>query len=873
MKIKVKGFKSLIKAVQNRAHLFPVKVLVNGKTKTYYSIRYKTGNKAMEIAKKQMKIPNNVEALFDTKDGKKKNLTEKEVLNIYDKAGKPGSLQEFIKANFKKPYAKPRNSTTVDLEQQQMSIDDLMQGNKPTEDNKIEENKPETQAKNKETQRKERRLRNYGEKYNNGSLEIDIEKMGSVFDENYDIAERETDKRKSLAIKLNNEINYMKNNASFSDLSTYETVRKDYLRHKELRSILTDSTLREPYISSNSDRPAYWQKAVEVGVSELSDLLEFDNDYKNGKYDNYNVKYDYIPRMLCQQGANVWGRCRLYFNAAGDSIIDRIVSEQNIDKGSQDYDALKFYTHSMYLDLDKDKLFISPDGDVGLHLDNSTREKILSFAREKINELESEKTDDENKPSKDSIMTIEQEKMLLRRLKARRMPDNPFIIRPDEGTLQKLTGIRDYNNMNGEPTAPGRAQKIRRTLDTIDLDLNTGKATVEGTKDSETLSIAQEAINKLISEIKAETQDNEPTEPEKAENPEEQKEQVEKLAFRNVGIDGGLINFIKMREGTTRIESKNDYKSVKSINELVNQVKPLKDSHTKIKGRAIMDMFGIGADLYVKAGNRPFPLGKGAIGYCNKQYDPKTDQSSIVEIGLVADTGNAVLETETAIHECMHAKLKHSIYKVIDDYPVKNKKRKETIRHDIEETIVEMAGQGVSNLIHGNATDKEMWSYRGIIAQVAPMIWGTPEFTEARKKGLHGIGQEICKKLINNDTSFVQNVVDEYFESQIDNELNGKIENRMQTIEWAITGNDNKVEKIQNDTGKSEIANLVEELKKGTISLEGALNSSKYREIAAILITKFLEDEDLDILEGAANEIKYGNEGQAEMMASGRIPF
>lgn len=129
MKIKVKGLKSLIKAVQNRAHLFPVKVLVNGKTKTYYSIRYKTGNKAMEIAKKQMKIPNNAEVLFDTKDGKRKNLTEKEVLNIYDKAGKPGSLQEFIKANFKKPVAKPRNSTIVDPEQQQMSIDDLMQGN------------------------------------------------------------------------------------------------------------------------------------------------------------------------------------------------------------------------------------------------------------------------------------------------------------------------------------------------------------------------------------------------------------------------------------------------------------------------------------------------------------------------------------------------------------------------------------------------------------------------------------------------------------------------------------------------------------------------------------------------------------------------
>ena len=846
MKIRVKGFKSLIKAVQNRAHLFPVKVLVNGKTKSYYSIRYKTGNKAMDIAKKQMKIPDTVEALFDTKDGKKKNLTENDVLRIYDKAGKPGSLQDFIKANFKKPYVKPRNSTTVDLEQQQMSIDDLMQGSKPIEDTKIEGNKSETQAKDKETQRKERKLGFYHKKYINGSLEIDIEKMGSVFDENYDIAERETDKRKSLAIKLNNEINYMKNNASFSDLSTYETVRKDYSRHKELRNILTDTTLREPYISSNSDRPAYWQKAVEVGVSELSDLLEFDNDYKNGKYDNYNVKYDYIPRMLCQQGANVWGRYRLYFNEAGDSIIDRIVSEQNIDKGSQDYDALKFYTHSMYLDLDKDKLFISPDGNVGLHLDNSTREKILTYAREKINELESQKTGDENKPSKDSIMTIEQEKMLLRRLKARRMPDNPFIIRPDEGTLKKLTGIRDYNNMNGEPTAPGRAQKIRRTLDTIDLDLNTGKATVEGTVDSETLSIAQEAINKLISDIKSETQGSEPVEPEEPEKIEEPTKEIERIAFKNIGMDGGLINYIKMREGTTRVESKGEYKQVKNINELVNQVKPLKDSHTKIKGRAIMDMFGISADLYSKSNNIPFPTG--SVGYCSRQYNEKTGKGYISEIGLVADRGNSYDETKTAVHECMHAKLTLSgKNKLMDSIYTSGKKGKQIILK-IEEPMVELAGQAVARQIHGDEANKSLHSYATFIADFLPRVWTSDIFKNVRKKGSLGIGQAIAEQLTSGNVDFINKVYDS-FNANDDKKANS---NRMKAIETKMLERTDKVEKIQNDTGVSSIANLVEELKRGTISLEGALNSSKYRELAAVLIAKFLEDEDLEVLEGLA---------------------
>lgn len=743
MKIKVKGFKSLIKAVQNRAHLFPVKVLVNGKTKSYYSIRYKTGNKAMDIAKKQMKIPDTVEALFDTKDGKKKNLTENDVLRIYDKAGKPGSLQDFIKKNFKKPYAKPRNSTTADLEQQQMSIDDLMQGKqKEINDKDVED---------KETSEKEQRLSNYGREYHDGSFEIDIENIGGVYDEKDKEVEEATELRRSLAFQFNNEVNYMKNNASFSDLSTYETVKKDYLRHKELESILKNKELKHNIIYSIPNKPPYWIKAAEVGVNNLNELLDFDNDYKNGKYDKDPVKTEIL--------------------------------------------------------------------------------NILGI-----------------KPNNESDATK---------------------LKPKLSALKKLIGKKG-NVINGKQLTERASKEIDQVLKNATFNLSEMKITVES-GNNYLQNLLDEALNRKVEEIKAETQGSEPVEPEEPENIKEPEK--EKLAFRNVGMDGGLINFIKMREGTTRVESKGEYKQVKNINELVNQIKPLKDSHTKIKGRAIMDMFGIDADLYVKAGNIPFPLGKGAVGYCTKAYDPKTDRSSILEIGLVADRDNVVAETKTAIHECMHAQLKHSIDKTVDEYPVKNEKRKEIIRHNIEETIVEMAGQGVSNLIHGNGTDKELWSYTGIVAQVAPMIWGTPEFAEARKKGLHGIGQEICKKLINNDTSFIQNVVSEYFESQIDNELNGKITNRMQTIEWAITGNENKVEKIQNDTGKSDIANLVEELKKGTISLEGALNSSQYRELAAILITKFLEDEDLDILEDAANEIKYGNAESAEMMASGRIPF
>ena len=716
MKIKVKGFKSLIKAVQNRAHLFPVKVLVNGKTKSYYSIRYKTGNKAMEIARKQMRIPNDADILFDSKDGKKKNLTENDVLKIYDKAGKPGSLQEFISANFMKPTTKPKNSTTVDLEQQQMSIDDLMQGRrKDSKSAGIED---------KETREKEQKLGNYGKEYDDGTLEIDIENLGNVYDEEDDPVEEATELRRSLALKFNTEVNYMKNNASFSDLSTYETVKKDYLRHKELESILKDKELKFVNIYSIPNKPPYWLKAAEVGVNNLNELLDFDNDYKNGKYDKDPVKTEIL---------NILG--------------------------------------------------IKPNNE----------------------------SDSRN-------------------------------LKPKLNALKKLIGKKG-NVINGKPLTERASKEIDQVLRKASFNLDKMKISVKS-GNNYLQNLLDEALNRKVEEIKAETQGSEPVEPEEPENIKEPEK--EKLAFRNVGIDGGLINFIKMREGTTRIESKGEYKQVKNINELVNQVKPLKDSHTKIKGRAIMDMFGISADLYSKSNNIPFPTG--SVGYCSRQYDEKTGKGYIAEIGLVADRDNSYDETKTAIHECMHAKLTLSgKNKLMDSIYTSGKKGKQIILK-IEEPMVELAGQAVARQIHGDEANKSLHSYATFIADFLPRVWTSDIFKNVRKQGSLGIGQAIAEQLTSGNVDFINKVYDS-FNSNDDKKANS---NRMKAIETKMLERTDKVEKIQNDTGVSSIANLVEELKRGTISLEGALNSSKYRELAAVLIAKFLEDEDLEVLEGLA---------------------
>lgn len=623
MKIMIKGFRKFFKAIGNRAHLFPVKVPIQGKNKSYYGIRWKSGTKAMEYIKKDIKVSKDSNLLFDSKDGKKKGMSENQVLSLYEKTGKNGSLQDFIKANFKKPRAEDEG---------QLSFNDMAAGDSKQMKNDDLINPAEEKAK------KEKYIKEFKSK----DLKHDFEKarFSNVRDEKGNILEREDTLRMNLGMMYHQEIKNITSKGKIDNLKekTSEELEKELSNCRRLKDLVVNG-----YSDNRKLNSEYWTKAVENGVRNLDDLLKFDEDFRSGKYNN-----------------------------------------------------------------------------------------------------KKQKEKEQNQEDSNSINSLEEKDRALKEKRAKQR---------EKEVNAKLKPITD-----------GEYGKIRKF-------------------------------------------------------------------------------------GTKKIESTGEYPKAKNLNDFVSRVKAMKDFHLDIKGRAMLDMFGIDAPLFNKRNGKPISINPHlkALGYCRRDIYGKT-----TEIALVCESGNSVGETKTTVHECMHSKLKNSVHEVFNDITLKKPSRKKTICHDIEETMVEMAGQGVSNMIHGNATDKELWSYDTIVAQVAPMIWGTPEFKEARKGGLHGIGQEICKRLMNDDTSFVQNVVDEYLEAPIDNIMNGKMEDRYKAIETKIVERTDKVEKIQQDTGESAIANLVEELKRGTISLEGALNSSKYREIAAVLITKFLEDEDIDALEQLA---------------------
>ncbi len=726
MKIRVKGYKRFYKAISNKAHLFPVKVPIQGKNKSYYGIRWKSGTKAMEYIKKDNKIPKDTNMVFETKDGKKKGITENQVLSLYEKTGKNGSLQDFIRANFKKPKAEDNG---------QMSFNDMAE-NVDKKDNKKVTN---------EVAKKEKRLARWNKLYKEGSLDVDIETLGNVFDSNGKVLEKESDIRRNLALKHNNETEYMKNHADFNDVNSYNTIRGDFKRHHKLRDLIYDNNMIFGNGTTNSD---YWTKVVENNINEPRDLLEFDKKYhENTAKEKDNSKNNLV-------------------NSAKEILKE----------------------------------------------DGFTDEEATQF----LNKLDA---------------TIEEK-------------NGSQIIKPSSNSIEELIG-KKYDKINGEKLSRAAAKRVNETIRDLSYNLKTGEV-MGSTKDNEGIrGMAQTAIDKLKSSIKGESA----SEDKLKEKDKALKEKRAKLRERERAglresreLTGTQAGMLRYRLGTQKVESKGEYTPVKNTEELVNRLKSMKNFHVDIKGRAIMDMMGLNIPLYSKRNGNAFSFkGRSAVGVC--RFTVTEDGKRInKEICLVAERDAPAVETKTAVHECMHAKISDTINANLDKLGKDNNRVRSLNR--LEETLVETAGQAISNLVHGNETDSKTHSYADQIARYLPIIWDCDDFKNVRKEGSHGIGKEIFKQLSAENGDFLSNILDKYQSSNDDKYMQSKYK----AIETKIIERTDKVEKIQEDTGKSDIANLVEELKRGTISLEGALNSGQYRELAAVLITKFLEDEDLDAI-------------------------
>lgn len=581
---------------------------------------------------------------------------------------------------------------------------------------------------------------------------------------------------------------------------------------------------------------------------------EFENqagiDNKNDKENKEPQNHITDPKQIIidklqQKGATIWeknGHRRLYFNEAGEEVVNRIAKEEDIDEESFAYKCLEYFTSKTYLNLRDDKLYFPSNGSNGYNLDSNYFEKFIQYTKEMHNNIDTTSNDNVK------LLNVEGEKELLRAIDGEVSRGNPYKVYFKPKKMLRLVGLED-NTLDGEVLTNGQIGRMISDLGSATINLITGKVTTRSYDRENIIPKVQETINKLISEIKAETQGSEPDlnalaeqnqalEDKRAKQRlrEYSKEYVEEYKERNTLDD---LN-ARDRFGTKKIESKGEYKQVSNINELIDKARAIKDYHVDIKGRAILDMLGVNIPMYAKRNGKLF-AGKN-LGYCRAIVNEETGQVMPYEIGIVAETSNKTRETGTVIHEAMHAKIKGISDNMLNKCAIKGGLSESEVQHNVEESLVEMAGFSLAKTIHAGDNYRGYMTYPTEISLTLPRIWDIEEFKEARKKGIDGIGKEIYNQIMAGNREFIDKIVNTY----VSDEAKEKASKRTAAIEKTMLDRTDKLETITGGNEKSPIGNLVEELKRGTISLEVALNSSKYGTIAAVLITKFLEDEDLD---------------------------
>ncbi len=881
MKIKIKGFKSLIKAVRNRAHLVPVMTLINGKFKTYYGKRYVSPGEAMETAKEDFKINPYQEAIFESKDGKVKNITEKEVLKMYDEAGKPGVLQDFIKKNFKKPKVK---ASTKD--NGQLSLDDMVQGNNDVKpkDKKDSDSKQKTEKLWQEFEKWRAkagislsRVVGIPSSKLNDMTPSESRKIASDFFAD-EIAKGNTHMGETIDECLESYIQVFKKQFKIKEGQKNQKLRSVTSREQQMSAddLMQGNNKKEKKIDSgititgpiydDDERPTYYindnGNVIETQDTKIVDQYrakqkEFENqagiDNKNDDEEENNAgKENKNPQneitdpkqiiidKLQQKGAFIWkksGYERLYFNEVGKDVADRIAKEEGISKESSTYKSLEYFTSKTYLNLKDEKLYIPANGSKGYELDPQYQKKLVQYMQEIPKNIDT--TNNKNV----KLLNAEGEEKLLSAIDGKLSYGNPYRAFFDPDKMLKLAEIEDKDPFDG------KTMRKLRTLESTNINLITGEVTTRVGDPENIIPKVQETINKLISEIKAETQgdeldlgalaqQNQDLEEKRAKQrlKENSKEYIEENRKRTTLDD---LN-ARDRFGTKKIESKGEYKQVSNINELIDKAKAIKDYHVDVKGRAILDMLGVNIPMYSKRNGKLFPGEK--LGYCRSHINDDTGEVIPYEIGIVAETGNSTEETGAIIHEAMHAKIKGISQNILNKCVIKGGLLEKEVQHNVEESLVEIAGFSLSKTIHGSDNYKEILAYPEEIALTLPRVWDIDEFKTARKTGIDGIGKEIYNQIMAGNKEFIDKIANTY----VSDEAKDKANKRTAAIEKTMLDRTDKLEAITSGNEKSPIGNLVEELKRGTISLEVALNSSKYGAIAAVLITKFLEDEDLD---------------------------
>lgn len=316
---------------------------------------------------------------------------------------------------------------------------------------------------------------------------------------------------------------------------------------------------------------------------------------------------------------------------------------------------------------------------------------------------------------------------------------------------------------------------------------------------------------------------------------EEKQKLTDKQRIDKLAANGGL-----KRLGTKKIESKGEYKKTSNFEELRTNLEKLKGLHTDTLARAAMDMAGIDVPLYVRRNDRNIKLSPTSpcAGYCQYDYD-----GTIKEIAVADFTSDRAHSYKTTIHEVMHGLLAQTIASQGGSLAPKMKK-------NFNEGIVEMVG--IASMKKAYGKEYRSRDRRTYVDYVVDTCLRLKRMDQFKGKTFSQIADTLGNAAFNRDgdtLSRVNDYLEQSYSASPDkcslNEGYNDLEKMEKSAKKRFADEHNG---DMTNFEKTQIAMLVDRLKNTDFTLEQALNSNQYGELAAILLYNMLEDEDDELL-------------------------
>lgn len=310
----------------------------------------------------------------------------------------------------------------------------------------------------------------------------------------------------------------------------------------------------------------------------------------------------------------------------------------------------------------------------------------------------------------------------------------------------------------------------------------------------------------------------------------------------------GFLNKIKPRkelqikdDESYYVKPKQEYKIAESYNELNKRLSKLKNGSAQSIARAALDMAGIDSMLRISK-EKPVKLLSGRLvdGYCLYERPKEGRTNNIQEVAVVDYVDDPQYVYSISVHEAMHGVLANMRYDSKESIATQ-------VNHNFNEGVVELISLSSTKAAYGDDYSSKMPPYR---KEVLTTLLRLREHREFSGMGAYEVGKRLGEKAIAKDTEFFKEITD-YLNGKKNVGLRGKelakLASDQKRIERAAMREvdfQNKRLRTSFDLNETQMGDLVEQMKAGLISLEAALRSPRFKDLALVLLYRMLEEDD-----------------------------